>query len=147
MFKKLLVPLDWSEPCTSAVAVATAVAAEQPAEIVFLHVQEPVADLGLSGFAPVSTTVVEATKSEIEQLLAGAASQAAARNVASTGLRETGPIPETILSVCKREACDLIVIGTHGRTGLSRAFVGSVTEAVLRHATVPVLAVHTPEKN
>jgi nucleotide-binding universal stress UspA family protein len=146
MFTKILVPVDWSAPATSSTTVAATLAAEQHARIVFLHVQEPVVDLGLSGFAPVSTSVVEATDREIAELLERAVAEAASRGVESESRRETGPIPQTILEAAKREGADLIVMGTHGRSGLARAFIGSVTEAVLREATVPVLALHVPPK-
>jgi nucleotide-binding universal stress UspA family protein len=144
MFTKILFPVDWSEPSTSALQVALVLASEQKAQVVFLHVREPVVDLGLSGFAPVSTTVLEATEKEIVELLDRCVALATERGVTSKVLRETGPTPETIISVAKDEGVDLIVMGTHGRAGLARAFIGSVTEAVLRASTVPVLAVHVP---
>jgi nucleotide-binding universal stress UspA family protein len=49
---------------------------------------------------------------------------------------------DIILDVAKREAVDLIVMGTHGRTGVKRAVLGSVAEHVMRHADCPVVAVH-----
>ena len=127
--------------------VAATLAAEQKARIVFLHVREPVVDLGLSGFAPVSTSVVEASQREVEELLEHAVSEAASRGVESESLSEQGPIPQTILEAAKRLGADLIVMGTHGRSGIARAFIGSVTEAVLREATIPVLALHVPPKS
>ena len=55
-----------------------------------------------------------------------------------------GTPADTILEVARRSSCDLIVMGTHGRRGLSHVLAGSVTESVLRRGTVPVLAVRRP---
>ena len=55
-----------------------------------------------------------------------------------------GAPADTILEVAQKISCHLIVMGTHGRRGLSHVFAGSVTEAVLRRGTVPVLAVRHP---
>jgi len=145
MFKKILVPIDWSVQASSSSEVAIALASEQKAHILFAHVQEPVVELGLSGYAPLSTTVVEATQREIDELLQKAVKTAEEHGATASIVREMGSIPDVILDIAKREGVDLIVMGTHGREGLARAFIGSVTEAVLRRATVPVLAVHIPD--
>src|SRR5262249_32279764 len=50
----------------------------------------------------------------------------------------------TILSVVREEPCDLVVMGTHGRTGLGRLLMGSVAEQIVRKASCPVLTVKTP---
>jgi nucleotide-binding universal stress UspA family protein len=55
-----------------------------------------------------------------------------------------GEPDETILRVARESNCDLIVMGTHGRTGLRRALMGSVAEQVVRLATCPVLTVNSP---
>jgi nucleotide-binding universal stress UspA family protein len=52
-----------------------------------------------------------------------------------------------ILRLAKESKCDLIVLGTHGRTGLSRLVVGSVAEQILRNATCPVLTVKSPQRD
>ncbi|MDP3542866.1 MAG: universal stress protein [Elusimicrobiota bacterium] len=60
--------------------------------------------------------------------------------------RVDGPIEETILSWGKHLKFDLIVMGTHGRTGLERALKGSVAEHIVRHASVPVLVTRLPAR-
>lgn len=55
---------------------------------------------------------------------------------------EMGVAHKNIVEEAKEEGADLIVIATHGRTGLSHVFLGSVTEKVVRHATCPVLSIH-----
>jgi nucleotide-binding universal stress UspA family protein len=62
-----------------------------------------------------------------------------------TRFRE-GDVVQAILDTARKEDCGLIVLGTHGRTGLARLLMGSVAEGVLRRASCPVLAVKTPLK-
>jgi nucleotide-binding universal stress UspA family protein len=57
---------------------------------------------------------------------------------------EDGDPCEVILRTAEEDHCDLIVLGTHGRTGLSRAILGSIAEQVLRRASCPVLTMRTP---
>ena len=59
---------------------------------------------------------------------------------------EAGEPSDTILQIAKDGGADLIVMGTHGRTGLSRLLIGSVAEAVLRRSTCPVLTLRVPGK-
>jgi nucleotide-binding universal stress UspA family protein len=56
-----------------------------------------------------------------------------------------GPVADAILQVARETGCDVIVMGTHGRTGLVRLLVGSVAEQVVRHAPCPVLTVKSPQ--
>ncbi|MFQ5541327.1 MAG: universal stress protein [Candidatus Binatia bacterium] len=60
---------------------------------------------------------------------------------------EMGAPDKNIVMLAEEEESDLIVISTHGRTGLSRMLVGSVTEKVVRHAPCPVLSIHPEPKN
>ena len=57
-----------------------------------------------------------------------------------------GEAVATILNVARNEACDAIVMGTHGWTGLSRLLMGSVAEQVVRRATCPVVTLKSPAK-
>jgi nucleotide-binding universal stress UspA family protein len=56
----------------------------------------------------------------------------------------TGNTPSEIVRVAKEIGCDLIVMGTHGRTGLGRVFMGSVAEEILKKAPCAVLTLKTP---
>jgi nucleotide-binding universal stress UspA family protein len=60
---------------------------------------------------------------------------------------EMGDPDKNIVKLAEREESDLIVISTHGRTGLSRMLVGSVTEKVVRHASCPVLSIHPESRD
>lgn len=60
--------------------------------------------------------------------------------------REPGHVVEQVLAVAKAENVRIVVMGTHGRTGLNRVMVGSVAEEVIRHATVPVVTVRTQNR-
>jgi nucleotide-binding universal stress UspA family protein len=63
-----------------------------------------------------------------------------------TPLVEEGDVTVTVISVAERENVDLIVLGTHGRTGLSHLLLGSVAEKLLRRAPCPVLTVRIPDR-
>ncbi len=79
---------------------------------------------------------------EVEHFLA----KTAARPKQLSVRVEAGEPSDTILQIAKDGGTDLIVMGTHGRTGLSRLLIGSVAEAVLRRSTCPVLTVRVPSK-
>jgi universal stress protein A len=119
--KQILAATDFSDNAEAAVAVAVETARALHAGLHLLHV-----------FAPGEIAVTE--------LLADAAATAApdvAVTVAATG----GDAAQEVLRYAARHPIDLIVVGTHGRTGLSRALLGSVAERVLRGARCPVLVV------
>ena len=81
------------------------------------------------------------------QLLAKAGEQAKAQGVtAETSLHDLrgGRVADAIVEEARQSRCDLIVIGTHGRRGVSRALMGSDAESVVRSSPVPVLLVRAP---
>jgi nucleotide-binding universal stress UspA family protein len=67
--------------------------------------------------------------------------RAAARPIRVEVVMKAHSVPRELLELARREEADLVVLGTHGRTGLARTVLGSVAEEVLRHAEVPVLVV------
>lgn len=73
--------------------------------------------------------------------LAAAADAAAALGVSATTEQVQGEPVHRIVEVADERGCDLIVMGSHGRSGLARLILGSVTDGVLRHAHVPVLCI------
>ena len=137
-FHKILCPTDFSDGSRQALRLAIDRLGPD-SHLVLLHVWEPPyvygPDAGLPG------AVVVETKALAEAELArwkGEAEQLGARGV-STVLAGGAPWHE-IVEVARRDpSIDLIVMGTHGRTGLSHVLLGSVAEKVVRHASCPVL--------
>ena len=145
MFQRILVPTDFSPPSRAALRCAIDLARRYDATVDVLHVWE---------FAPYSgPEVLMHVPGQGEQTLQQYGLGAAGRELtkllaeidAATGVKvggriESGKSWESIVRVS--DGYDLIVMGTHGRTGLGRAMLGSVAEKVVRHAKCPVLVTH-----
>ena len=133
--RRILVPVDGSESADSALDHAVSLAKAAGAEIHLLSVVDPY----------VLSTVVE--RKEVEVELEGVVQDAAARvrdaDVEVSTTVEVGFPHEEILDAVADEEIDLIVMGTHGRSGLQRFVLGSVAEKVVRLSPVPVLTVRT----
>ncbi|WP_280535837.1 universal stress protein [Halopenitus sp. POP-27] len=138
MVKRILVPVDGSDCSNDALQFA---AEEWPeAELVLLHVINPArssagSELGVPG--AVEQWYENAT-TRSETVLSNAAATVD-RDVEM--LTEVGRPGNTIRDVAEAEDVDAIVIGSHGRTGVSRVLLGSVAEGVVRKASVPVTVV------
>jgi len=142
-FKRILVATDFSETAAHAVSVAADLALKFDAELTLLSVWEiPPVSYGTSLYFPgdLAGPIHDAAQSALDR-----AGDALKKQVAraTTILREGEPWQE-ILNGAEAERADLIVLGTHGRRGLSRALLGSVAERVVRLSKVPVLTVHLP---
>lgn len=144
--KRVLAPTDFSGGAESAVQWAISLRDAYGAEVVILHV----VDLGLAGAASLPTgmaaatafsQMVDAMRSEARE---GMQKLATRYPQVKTVVREGSP-RSTILEVAKEVGADLIVMGTHGRTGLAHIFFGSVAEYVVRHSRIPVLTVRQEE--
>jgi nucleotide-binding universal stress UspA family protein len=142
MYKKLLVADDGSEPCAAALNEAINLAKSVGAE---LHIVFVVFHPKTFGHPIVNLAAVEdELRAEGQAILDRAVAQAREAGVAATtdmveATRE--PIPVTLLAAAAKAHADLIVMGTHGRSGIGRAVLGSVAESLLRAATLPVLLV------
>ncbi len=141
-FRKILCPTDFSPGSRQAMRVAVRLADEAGAEIVLVHAWyvPPMA------YGPEYALAAELVQ-EIQES-ARAALSAALREATALGAKRltsqlrTGPARHEIVEVLERDpGFDLVVMGTHGRTGLARVLLGSVAEGVVRHAPCPVLAV------
>lgn len=129
--KKILVPLDFSETSVAAWEQAAALAGRFDATVTGLYVQEWLhAAMGLGIGEPYLTA--QASRKALENLHSRLGPGADVRSIA-------GPVDGTILSWGKNLDFDLIVMGTHGRTGLERALKGSIAETVIRGSSIPVL--------
>lgn len=138
MPKRILIPIDGSPQSAQAIEF---VLEEWPeAELTLLHVIDPTeAASGPGAGVPSGAEQwFENAKADAEELLAEATP--ADETVTST-MTEVGRPAQAIVEVADEAGFDHIVMGSHGRTGVSRILLGSVTEAVIRNATVPVTVV------
>lgn len=127
--QKILVAVDFSSCSRAALELARSLGDSLGASIDVLFVRQP-------GSGDEMEHAL-AAKDELHQFIAGAG-----RNDPPAGERvETGDARERIVTIAEKDAYDLIVLGTHGRTGRSRMLAGSVAESVVRTATRPVLTV------
>lgn len=134
MFRSLLVPLDGSAFAEQALSTAGAIAKRSGASIRLVRVHVPIA---YGDLASVDRWEKELRRSEREYLARTAAWFGERFKVPATTSLLEDPIAPAICQGARR--ADLIVMSTHGRTGVSRAWLGSVADGVARHATVPVL--------
>jgi len=137
----ILYPTDFSEEAATAFDVACALAREGQARVVVLHVERPpLATLG--GTAGVPPLPNEYDRERLEEQLRLIRAPEAGIQVEHR--LEFGEPEAVILAVAEQIGADLIIMGTHGRTGLRRLLMGSVAEHIVRRASCPVLTVRTP---
>lgn len=144
LIKQILVPVDFSPVSLQALDYAVELARPFQAGLVVLHVVEPIyyatpADL-YGPSANLSMLLDEQQKAAQEQL-AVLATRLAEHQVKSETCVEPGVPYQVIVDTAARRRVDLIVMATHGRTGLSHLLLGSVAERVVRSAACPVLTV------
>lgn len=143
--KNLLVPVDFSPCSEKSLAYAIPFARQFGATITLLHVLEipPVvgAEFTQIDYAAIEARAKDDGTAELKQL---AAAQAADGVTMRTHLA-SGRSWSEIVDFAKREKSDMIIIATHGHTGLKHVLLGSITEQVVRHAPCPVLVVRERE--
>ncbi len=143
----ILHPTDFSEPSKYALDYALSFAEEYNASLRVLHVIEEVSSalyfdmLQAPPLAQLMADIEKQAQQAMEQLIA---SDLRARFRVETLIRKGVPFLE-IIRCAEETKADIIVCGTHGRTGLKHALFGSVAEKVVRKAPCPVLSVRHPE--
>lgn len=141
--RHVLVPVDFSSPSLDALEYAIQVGDRFGAELTIVHVLEPIYfDLEL-GLGRIEQEVQKRTHWETQ--LDGLAQVVRGRGLAAGSVVLGGIPSESIVTYARGQGCDLIVMGTHGRRGLTRLRYGSVAESVLRQAPCPVLTVRSPK--
>ena len=115
---------------------------ESAPEVILLHVsvETPLYNEGMRALVE-PRKVYEAQRAWAESTLAARAAEIRGTGVSAHGIVRSGVAVDEILKMAGDEACDLIVIGTHGRGGLSRFFLGSVADRIVRLAPCPVMTV------
>src|SRR5512139_476636 len=145
MFKRILVAVDGSSTSGLALQEAIRMAGEIRAQLRIVHVVD-IVNLNLSVEFPNPTEIWDAMIKAGQEILRKAGGTASEAGIAvETGLIEIDTlgqrIPEMIAADADAWPADLIVVGTHGRRGLSHLLLGSVAEGVVRVATKPVLLI------
>jgi nucleotide-binding universal stress UspA family protein len=138
---KILCPTDFSTGSQAAVRVAVGMARDSGAELVLLHAWHvPPAAYSLE--SPFPPNLLQSIVNDSQLALDAAVRAATAAGVTQvSGKLLMGAPWIEIVAELEKQAFDLCVIGTHGRTGLARVLLGSIAEKVVRHAPCPVLVV------
>jgi nucleotide-binding universal stress UspA family protein len=144
MYQRILIATDGSRLSRRAVSQGIALAKSFGATVVAFHNKAPYPTIyyGEPVMIPPSTErqFERETQKLAEKYLSEVATQAQKAGVECKGVSASGVSPaDAIIRTAKTEKCDLIVMASHGRKGLSRVLLGSETSAVLTHSKIPVL--------
>jgi nucleotide-binding universal stress UspA family protein len=139
----ILFPTDFSKPSEYAFEAAAALARDHKARLIVMHVTPPVIVYG-ELIPPPPASPEEYVAKIWEAFHKLEAAEPRVRELRVETRVEEGDPAWGILNVAKEENVSMIVMGTHGRTGLRRLVMGSVAEEVLRKATCPVMTVKGP---
>lgn len=147
--QSILLPTDFSECGNYALRYATSLARKFGASIICVNVIEPIVPtVGYSGMTeplPIAD-ITEQLEDSAERELPRLAECEECAGLEVEELIVHGEAASEIVRVAKEREVDLVIISSHGRTGLGRILFGSTAEAVVRHATCPVLVVKPPQE-
>lgn len=141
MFENVVVALDGSSCAEHAFEVALQLAKAQAGTINVCSVVDPIAILGTTPESPRADEVLARAEVQARHTVDTAIARAQRAGVKAAGDVLSGEPAFEIVTYAAKTNADGIVMGTHGRSGLKRLFMGSVAESVLRSAGVPVVAV------
>ncbi len=144
MYERILVATDGSTLSKKAVRSSIALAAAMGAELVALYVVPRYPVSYFEGGIAVSNDEISRTEKQWadrgQAVVDGVRAAAEADGVKAKGvLARSDLVAESIMSTAKKHKCDLVVMASHGRKGIKRVLLGSETQHVLTHSTVPVL--------
>jgi nucleotide-binding universal stress UspA family protein len=147
VYKHILLPTDGSRPANKAVKQGIALAQSLKAKVSVFNVTPEFQLIVDEGFVMPNADAMkkrfdEQTAKQAQKIVDAAAAEAKSAGLKCEKLIENNPRPyEAILQYAKKAKCDLIVMGSHGRTGLASILLGSETSKVLTHSKIPVLVV------
>jgi nucleotide-binding universal stress UspA family protein len=139
--KKILFPTDFSTAGDAALKHATALARDSGASLLIVHVEEPPLAYGTGDLY---YGVPDPDRTELETMLKNLRPDD--ESIACDHRLLVGDPATEIVAIAEAESIDLIVMGTHGRTGLKRLLMGSVAEAIVRRASCPVFTFKLPHE-
>lgn len=143
--RRILVPVDFSPNCQESILYARHFAEQFGAEICLLHVVEPVVVTNDFGYLPVLPNDLEEQRLEGAGKELRALAKALGAGVPVESMVRLGRAWKEITDVARTIPADLLIVSTHGYTGIQHALLGSVAEKVVRHAPCPVLVVRLGE--
>jgi universal stress protein A len=143
IFRRIVAPTDFSECAEEAWSLAQRTAQALGSEVVLVHVFVDPPVYGDPG-AAASTVLLDAEQWVTDELERWAA-EARKREITVRTAMRRGSAATEIVAAAAEEHADLVILGTHGRGGVSRALLGSVADRVIRTAPCPVLTVRKPE--
>jgi nucleotide-binding universal stress UspA family protein len=151
MYQTILVPLDGSARAEHILPHVENLATHYKAKVIFLQVMEPlqIVNPSLHVTSALTDTVKESMNDfnrryeEINTYLSGCLGEFREKGIDVRKFVEQGPVVETVISVAQRENADLIAMASHGRSGLSRVFYGSVAAGVLQQIDRPMLIIRS----
>jgi nucleotide-binding universal stress UspA family protein len=139
MYRHILIPTDGSKLAEHGVAHGLALAKSLGAKVSVIFVVEPFSEL-TGRFQEAVATYAELRKEQAASTLVHAANGAKEAGVSCETIQVENAQPhQAIIAAADEKGCDLIVMSTHGRSGLSMLLIGSVTNKVLTQAKIPVL--------
>lgn len=145
MYRNIMVPTDGSGFDREAIRVALRLAERSEAKIRLVRVLAQGSYFGLAAAAEGTSLAADVVRNERDRALSelyALAAECRAMTDAEIGVDlHSGPVAEVLEGYAKRREFDLIVMSSRGRTGLSRLSLGSVTDSLIRHTTIPVLVV------
>lgn len=147
MFKHLLLPTDGSELSDEAVQRGLELASALKAQVTAVHVVAEFKMMADESFvlptgAELKRRYEDQAQARAEKMLNEIGAQAQAKGIKFEGVVVTGDLPyEAIIATAQTRKCDLIMMASHGRRGISGLLLGSETSKVLTHSKVPVLVI------
>jgi len=144
MFKHLLVPTDESALAEAAIQMAVTLARENEAKLTGLHVipEFQVFAYGAEMLADTEQQFLKVARQHADDYLAAVTKTATQTGVECDTVATTRAQPyEAIISIAAQRNCDLIVMASHGRSGMRALLIGSETQKILTHSQIPVLIV------
>lgn len=151
-FTKIVAATDFSDDSKLALSFAEELARKFSADLVVLHVDQPLAPVMMTPeLGPAMDVGAMGRIAEEQRLLAQRELDKIAGRLRDSGLKvksmlKVGSPFLEILHTAQNEGADLIVLGTHGRTGLAHVLMGSVAERVVQKAPCPVLTIRHPDR-
>lgn len=142
---KILVPVDFSDHSQKALRYALAFAKQFDAEVTLVHIVEQMVYPGDWMYPPMAVTDFATEKRE--QMISRLRSLDAGSGVKTHHLVRLGRAWQEVIEIAREQKADMIILATHGYTGLKHVLLGSVAEKIVRHAPCPVLSVRPDERD